>query len=148
MARRHFTTPSTPGIYDARRHSLEGFWKAQSSHTHVLTVVDTFYENVEVAVGRNQTLQFTPLDREPMLVACLISHWTDPSGNLPDLDSFTAITDEPEPEVAATGHDRTIINIKPEHIDTWLRPEPGNLTALYAVFDDKRHPFYEHCVAA
>lgn len=137
-----------PGTYNARRDNLEGFWKEQFGHTHALMVVDTFYENVESPDGRNQVLQFTPRDREPMLVACLWSHWTDPSGKLPDLDSFAAITDEPEPEVAAAGHDRTIINIKPKHIDAWLRPEPGNPAALYAIFDDKRHPFYEHRVAA
>lgn len=46
------------------------------------------------------------------------------------------------------GHDRTIINIKPEHIDAWLNPDPANLQALQAIFDDKRHPFYEHRLAA
>ena len=66
----------------------------------------------------------------------------------PDLYSFAAITDDPEPEVAAAGHDRTIINIKPEHVDAWLNPEPGNLAALYEIFDDKRHPYYEHRLAA
>jgi putative SOS response-associated peptidase YedK len=137
-----------PGTYNARRDNLEGFWKEQFGHTHALLVVDTFYENVEGADGKNQVIQFTPRDREPMMVACLWSHWTDPTGKLPDLDSFAAITDDPEPEVAAAGHDRTIINIKPEHVDAWLRPNPANLAALYAIFDDKRHPYYEHLVAA
>ena len=58
--------------------------------------------------------------------------------------SYAAITDEPEPEVAAAGHDRTIINIKPEHMDAWLNPDPTNLQALYGIFDDKQHPYYEH----
>ncbi|MDX5515832.1 hypothetical protein [Stenotrophomonas sp. RG-453] len=53
-----------------------------------------------------------------------------------------------EPEVPAAGHDRTIINIKPEHVDAWLNPNPADLDALYAIFDDKRHPFYEHRLAA
>lgn len=137
-----------PGTYNARRDNLEGFWKEQFGRTHALLVVDTFYENVEGADGKNQVIQFTPRDREPMLVACLWSHWTDPAGKLPDLDSFAAITDDPEPEVAAAGHDRTIINIKPEHVDAWLHPDTANLAALYAIFDDKRHPYYEHQVAA
>ena len=64
------------------------------------------------------------------------------------LMSFAAITDDPEPEVAAAGHDRTIINIKPEHVGAWLHPDPANLAALYAIFDDKRHPYYEHRIAA
>ena len=58
--------------------------------------------------------------------------------------SFAAITNYRELEVAAAGHDRTMINIKPEHVDAWLNPDPKNLAALYAIFDDKRHPYYEH----
>lgn len=137
-----------PGTYNARRDSLEKFWTPAFGHTHGLLVVDTFYENVEGADGKNQVVQFTPRTGEPMLVACLWSHWKDPAGKEPDLLSFAAITDDPEPEVAAAGHDRTIINIKPEHVDAWLNPDPADLAALYRIFDDKRHPFYEHQLAA
>lgn len=55
---------------------------------------------------------------------------------------------EPEREVAAAGHDRTIINIKPEHVDAWLNPDPADLAAMYRIFDEKRHAFYEHQFAA
>lgn len=137
-----------PGTYNARRDSLEKFWTPAFGHTRGLMVVETFYENVEGPDGKNQVVQFTPRTGEPMLVACLWSHWTDPAGKEPDLLSFAAITDEPEPEVAAAGHDRTIINIKPEHVDAWLNPDPADLAALYRIFDDKRHPFYEHQLAA
>lgn len=133
-----------PGTYNARRDNLEGFWGGQFGHTHGIMVISTFYENVEGEDGKNQVLQFTPRDGSDMLVACLWSHWKDPAGKEPDLLSFAAITDEPEPEVAAAGHDRTIINIKPEHLDDWLNPDPNNLGALYAIFDDKQHPYYEH----
>ena len=68
----------------------------------------------------------------------------DPAGKEPDLLSFAAITDDPEPEVAAAGHDRTIINIKPEHVDAWLNPERTNLAAQYAILDDRARPYYEH----
>lgn len=137
-----------PGTYNARRDSLEKFWAPAFGHTHGLMVVDTFYENVEGPDGKNQVVQFTPRTGEPMLVACLWSHWKDPAGKEPDLLSFAAITDDPEPEVAAAGHDRTIINIKPEHVDAWLNPYPTELATLYRIFDDKRHPFYEHRLAA
>ena len=83
-----------------------------------------------------------------MYIACLWSLWIDPAGQEPDLFSFAAITDDPEPEVAVAGHDRTIINIRPEHVDAWLNPDPGNLGALYAIFDDKARPYYEHRLAA
>lgn len=137
-----------PGTYNARRDNLEGFWKQQFGATHALMVVETFYENVEGPDGRNRILQFQPRDGGLMYVACLWSRWTDPKGQDPDLLSFAAITDDPEPEVAAAGHDRTIINIKPEHIDAWLNPDPDNLAALYAIFDDKQHPYYEYREAA
>lgn len=136
-----------PGTYNARRDNLEGFWKGEFGHTHGLVVASRFYEHVEVN-GENRVLEFVPRTGEEMLIACLWSHWKDPKGVDPDLLSFAAVTDEPEPEVAAAGHDRTIINIKPEHVQAWLNPDPADLQALYAIFDDKRHPFYEHRMAA
>lgn len=143
-----FNDVKFPGTYNARRDSLESYWKGLFGVHHGLIVAHRFYENVEGPDGKNQVLEFVPRTGEPMLIACLWSEWKDPSGKEPDLLSFAAITDDPEPEVAEAGHDRTIINIKPEHIDAWLNPEPKNLAALYAIFDDKRHPFYEHRLAA
>ncbi len=136
-----------PGTYNARRDSLEKFWAPAFGRTHGLIIADRFYEHVEMD-GENRILEFVPRTGEQMLIACLWSHWTDPKGQEPDLLSFAAVTDDPEPEVAAAGHDRTIINIKPEHVDAWLNPDPANLRALYAIFDDKRHPYYEHRIAA
>ena len=136
------------GTYNARRDKLEGYWRRQFGHTHALMVLDTFWENVDRPGGGSQRIQFRPRNGEPMLVACLWAHWTDPEGVAPAMDCFAAITDEPEPEVAAAGHDRTIINIKPEHVEAWLNPDPSNLAALYAIFDDKQHPYYEHRKAA
>jgi putative SOS response-associated peptidase YedK len=132
-----------PGTYNARRDNLEGFWKGLFGVRHGLMVADVFYENVTGPDGKNQVLAFTPKTGEPMLIACLWSSW---SGDGEELLSFAAITDEPEPEVAAAGHDRTIINIKPEHVDAWLAG--GDPQAMYRIFDDKRHPFYEHRLAA
>ena len=63
-------------------------------------------------------------------------------------DSVAAITDDPPAEVAAAGHDRCIIPIKPENIDAWLNPDPKNLAALYAILDDRERPYYEHRLAA
>ena len=136
-----------PGTYNARRDNLEGFWGPQFGSTHGLIIADTFFENVEGPDGKNLVLQFTPRDREPLFIACLWSHWKDPKGAAPDLLSFAAITDDPEPEVAAAGHDRTVINIKPEHVEAWLNPG-GDLAKMHAIFDDKQHPFYEHRIAA
>lgn len=133
-----------PGTYNARRDNLEGFWKGLFGVRHAIMVAEVFYENVTGPDGKNQVLAFTPKTGDPMLIACLWSPW---SADGDELLSFAAITDEPEPEVAAAGHDRTIINIKPEHLDAWLNPN-GDLAALQRIFDDKRHPFYEHRIAA
>lgn len=136
-----------PGTYNARRDNLEGFWGGLFGHSHGVMIAHRFYEHVEVD-GENKILEFVPRTGEPMLVACLWSHWTDPKGVEPDLLSFAAVTDDPEPEVAAAGHDRTIINLKPEHVDAWLNPDPADLGALHALLDDKRHPYYEYREAA
>lgn len=132
-----------PGTYNARRDSLEGFWKGLFGARHAIMVADVFYENVAGPGGKNQVLAFTPKTCEAMLIACLWSPWC---GDGEQLLSFAAITDDPEPEVAAAGHDRTIINIKPEHVGAWLAG--GDLQAMYQIFDDKQHPFYEHRLAA
>ncbi|MBJ6983972.1 SOS response-associated peptidase family protein [Luteimonas sp. MC1750] len=131
------------GKYNARRDNLTKFWRRQFGSTHALMLAETFYENVDNGRGGSKEIQFRPRTGETMYIACLYSHWTDPKGEEPDLWSFAAITDEPEAEVAAAGHDRTIINIKPEHAMAWLTPEGRTDEELFAIFDDKRHPYYE-----
>jgi putative SOS response-associated peptidase YedK len=146
-----------PGTYNARRDSLEGFWKALFGYSHGLMVANAFYENVsrhrlegrELAAGEkdeNVVLEFKPDPTQDMLVACLWSRWQ--GRGEPDLLSFAAITDEPPPEVAAAGHDRCIIPIKPEYIDAWLSPDPTNLAAQYAILDDRQRPYFAHRMAA
>ncbi len=146
-----------PGTYNARRDNLEGFWRDLFGHSHAIMVVDAFYENVsrhamehrELAPGEkeeNVVLEFQPRPAQEMLVACLWSRWTGPGGE--ELLSFAAITDEPPTEVAAAGHDRCIIPIKPENVDAWLRPDRTNLAALQAILDDRERPLYEHRLAA
>ncbi|MCE4556264.1 SOS response-associated peptidase family protein [Roseateles cellulosilyticus] len=146
-----------PGTYNARRDNLEKFWRGHFGVTHGIMIVNAFYENVkrhdmehrELAPDEkpeNVVLEFKPSPPQDMLVACLWSHWTQHGE--PELLSFAAITDEPPPEVAAAGHDRCIIPIKPEHVDAWLNPDPSNLKALYDILDDRAPAFYEHRLAA
>lgn len=131
-----------------RHDNLKRFWRHQYGHTHGLMLAEQFYEQVEREGGRSEEIKFNPRTGETMYIACLWSHWTDPEGKEPDLYSFAAITDTPEPEVAEAGHDRTIINIRPENVDAWLNPDPKNLAAMDAILDDKRHPYYEWRKAA
>jgi putative SOS response-associated peptidase YedK len=146
-----------PGTYNARRDNLEGFWRNLFGYSHALMLVSSFYENVskakmegrELADGQkdeNVILEFKPNPPHDMLVACLWSRWSAPGE--PDLLSFAAITDEPPPEIAAAGHDRCIIPIKPGNIDAWLNPDASDLAALHAILDDRDRPYYEHRLAA
>ncbi len=147
-----------PGTYNARRDNLEKSWGRLFGYRHGIMIVTRFYENVarhkmehrELGAGEkehNVVLEFDPQPPQEMLVACLwnlsrnAAHGTD-------LFSFAAITDEPPAEVAAAGHDRCIIPIKPEHVDAWLNPDPQDLHALYAILDDRARPYYEHRLAA
>lgn len=78
--------------------------------------------------------------------ACLWSRWS--AQGQPDLLSFAAITDDPPEEVAAAGHDRCIVPIKPEHVDAWLNPIASDLHAQHAILDDRDQPYYDHRLAA
>ena len=146
-----------PGTFNARRDSLGKFWRRVFGVTHGVALWSGFFENVprhraegrELRAGErseNVRLEFRPDNGEQMLVACLWSRWTAPGQ--PDLLSFAAVTDEPPPEVAAAGHDRCIIPIKPQHVEAWLNPDPKNLEAMQAILDDRERPYYEHRLAA
>jgi putative SOS response-associated peptidase YedK len=146
-----------PGLYNARRDNLEKFWGEQFGHHHALMVVESFFENVQLHAmehreleageeGRNVVLQFTPEPAEPLLVACLWSHWTDPKE--PDVRGFAAITDEPPADVAAAGHDRCIVNLKPEHVEAWLAPQGRSTEELQAILSDRAIPTIQHAKAA
>ena len=142
-----------PGLYNARRDNLEKFWGEQFGSHHAILVVESFYENVkrhtmehrELLAGeaeQNVVLQFKPEPAQTMYIACLWSRWTDPKE--PGLRGFAAITDEPPADVAAAGHDRCIINLKPEHVDAWLTPQNHSTAALQALLSDRAIPTFQH----
>jgi putative SOS response-associated peptidase YedK len=146
-----------PGLYNARRDSLERFWSDQFGHHHAVMVVESFYENVKLHASerrelhegeeeQNVVLQFTPTPPQTMLIACLWSHWTDPSE--PDLRGFAAITDEPPADVAAAGHDRCIINLRPEHVEAWLTPESRSRQEIQNILSDRAVSTYLHAAIA
>lgn len=145
-----------PGLYNARRDNLEKFWRGQFGVTHAVLVVEWFYENVALnardhrSLGEgeqacNVVLQFTPEPPQQMLVACLWSHWTDSVA--PDVRSFAAITDDPPPAIAAAGHDRCIINLRPENVAAWLTPAGRSTAELQAILSDPAVSVYQHSAA-
>jgi putative SOS response-associated peptidase YedK len=142
-----------PGLYNARRDNLEKFWAEQFGTHHAILVVESFFENVkrhtmehrDLAAGEreeNVVLQFKPEPRQTMYIACLWSHWTDPKE--PDLRGFAAITDEPPADVAAAGHDRCVIILKPEHVDAWLTPQGRSAGELQSILSDRAAAVFQH----
>jgi len=142
-----------PGLYNARRDNLEKFWGEQFGSHHAIMVVESFFENVklhaiqhrELGAGeheQNVVLQFKPEPQQVMYIACLWSHWTDPKE--PDLRGFAAITDEPPKDVAAAGHDRCIINLKPEHVEAWLTPQGRGNKELQDILSDRDVRVFAH----
>ena len=146
-----------PGTYNARRDSLDDYWSRIYGRHHAVIVISGFYENVplhlyehrELALDekqKNLVLEYDPRPAADMLVACVWDRWTK-SGE-PDLYSFAAITDEPTPEVAATGHQRTIITIQEQYLSEWLSPAAINKDRLEQILTDKEVPYYIHQIAA
>jgi putative SOS response-associated peptidase YedK len=142
-----------PGLYNARRDNLDKFWGEQFGTHHAIMVVESFYENVrrhtmehrELVPGEreeNVVLQFKPEPAQTMYIACLWSRWTDPKE--PEVRGFAAVTDEPPPDIAAAGHDRCIINLKPEHIEAWLTPQNRSADELQSMLSDRAIPVFQH----
>jgi putative SOS response-associated peptidase YedK len=140
------TDRQLPGLYNARRDSLGKYWKELFGASHAVMLVESFFENVQ-RDGKNQVLHFVPRPADTMFIACLVASWQDPKGGNPLL-SFAAITDEPPPEVAAAGHDRMIINLKPENVAAWLTPHGRSLDEMQRILGDRQAPYYEHEVMA
>jgi putative SOS response-associated peptidase YedK len=146
------------GCYNARRDNLGGhMWGDVFGYSHGLIIASKFFEHVprhkyegrSLRPGEREedmVIEFAPQGMLEMLVACIWSRWKAPGQ--PDLLSFAAVTDEPPVEVAAAGHDRCIIPIRPENVDAWLHPDPNDLARQYAILYDRERPYYEHRLAA
>lgn len=139
-----------PGTYNARRDSLEGYWRGAFGVRHGVVVVQAFYEHVQrhaitggtldgAGKGQDIVLEFRPDPPRDLLLACLWAEWEGPEGRLL---SFATITDAPSADVLAAGHDRGVVPIRAEHLDAWLNPDPAQLAAQYALLDDREEIRY------
>lgn len=141
-----------PGVYNARRSSLGKFWRQQFAFSRGAIYLASFFENVSLndaeqrqlrpgELPQSAIIEFTPADGSWLPMACLWSHWRAPGSH--DLLSFAIITDEPNPEVRAHGHDRTPISIAEEDVVPWLTNVDGANGARYDQFlEVKQRPYY------
>jgi len=145
-----------PGTYNARRDKLSTVWRKIFGYNHGIVVAKQFYESValhrlqsrELVPGERELsveIRFEPEPKQELYLACLWRYVE------PDQDedgagfySFAIITRDPPPEVAAAGHDRCVIAIRPENVDAWLQPDAHNLAPMYAILDDPVDAFYKH----
>lgn len=145
-----------PGTYNARMDSLATVWRKLWGYNHGVMVARRFFESVslyrlqhrELAPGERDVpveIEFRPEPEQDMLLACLW-RYVEPEGDEPGFYSVAAITRLPPPEVAAAGHDRCVIPIKPEYLDAWLDPQPGRLADMMAILEDPIDAYYEHQV--
>lgn len=142
------------GTYNARMNKLSTVWKKLWGFNHGVMVARRFYESVhlndlqsrELAPGERPIsveLEFRPEPEQDMLLACLW-RYVEPEGDDPGFYSVAAITRDPPPEVAAVGHDRCVIPIKPEHLDAWLDPRAGRLAEMTAILEDTLDVYFKH----
>lgn len=144
------------GCYNARFDNLTrvAWWKEALGKRHGIILVKKFYENVDPAIyakknklpaedkkKKNIILCFEPDDTEYMFIPTLWDIWKK-KGH-PDLYSGALITDEPAPEIAATGHDRTPIFLKESAIDRWLAAK-GTLAEIKESLSEREFPHYSH----
>jgi len=143
-----------PGSYCARKDNLRTVWRKLFGHNHALIVASRFYEAVdahdlqrrELVPGekaQSVEISFEPDPPQEMLLACLW-RYVESSPAEPGFYTFALITRDPPHEVAAAGHDRCVIPIRPENVDAWLHPDPGHLGDQLAILDEPIDVFFQH----
>lgn len=143
-----------PGTYNARRDKLSTVWKKLFGYNHGVIVARRFYESVslhrmqqrELVPGERDIpveIRFEPDPKQDMFLACLW-RFVEPTAMEEGFYSFAIITHDPPPEIAIAGHDRCVVALKAENIDAWLDPDPGYLSAMYAILDDPIDAYYQY----
>ncbi|WP_226649035.1 SOS response-associated peptidase family protein [Microbulbifer variabilis] len=107
-------------LYNARLDRLldAKTWRPLIGRQHGILPFSSFFEWVE-RKGRKAQVQFTPVRKDLMWAPILWDYWESVGGEV-GYYSCTLITDEPAPEVEATGHDRSPIFLGAEYVQVWL----------------------------
>lgn len=146
------------GCYNARFDNISrvAWWKDSFGKRHGIIVVRRFCENVDPTVyakknklskeekeKSNLVLCFEPEDGQEMIIPLIWDVWK--KKGQPNLVSAALITDEPAPEIAAAGHDRTPIFLKESVVDEWLNAK-GDPKDIKEILMERERPFYSHRV--
>lgn len=91
-----------------------------------LVLADGFYEWAKTNGGKTP-MYIRLASQKPFAFAGLWDIWHAPDGS--ELYSCAIITTQPN-QLMEKIHNRMPVILHPENIDTWLSPEPGNLTLL------------------
>lgn len=139
--------PNSYNVFNSRRDSLQSArnWKPLFGKQHALFPFENFYEWVE-RDGKSVEIKFNPDGHHGMHAASLYEIYKHPE--LGNIRSFSMVTDEPPPEVAAAGHDRCPVFLAFDKIDQWLKPAGQTLQQLDELLDHKERAFYSHALAA
>ena len=135
------------GTYNIRRDRLNEvrWWKGLYGRQHAVLVMRRFFEHVAGPDGGSRILEFREEQEQDLLVPCLFDH--NDSGQR-RLASFGLITDDPNPEVLAAGHDRTPLVIQPESMDRWLNTRSSRSPRDFdAILAEKRPTRFIHRLA-
>ncbi len=145
------------GCYNARFDNLTkiSFWKDSLEKRRGIVVVNKFYENVPIEKYPNRkklsadfkdkeniVVCFEPKGIDEMYIPVLWDCWKK-KGQAP-LYTAALITDDPAPEVRATGHDRTPIFLKASVIDNWLNAKGTAGEIKDSALSEREKPYYEH----
>lgn len=144
------------GCYNARFDNLTrvGFWKDSLENRRGVMLITKFYENVPTKrylenfkldkaskEKENIVICFEPDNVEYMYVPIIWDRW-EKKGS-PPLYSCAIVTDDPLPEIARAGHDRTPIFLKPSAVDAWLSAT-GSAKEIKEMLNDRELPHYSH----
>lgn len=130
-------------------------WEPLISSGHAVLVAEQFFENVwrhdfeqrPLNPGEkpvSMQLSFTPEPHRTMLFPCLMS---EVKLGQKSMLGVAVITDDPNPEVAAKGHDRTPIALEPQAALQFLQSVDWPLPKLQQLLNAKER-FYFHAKAA
>tara|TARA_B110001454_G_C12723340_1_gene436785 strand:+ start:4122 stop:5033 length:912 start_codon:yes stop_codon:yes gene_type:complete len=133
-------------LFNARRDRLldSRTWKPLFGKQHAIFPFHRFYESVAGANGQAKIIYFEPKEKEIMWSAAIYEEAKIEPGFL---RSFAAVTDEPPPEVAETGHDRCPVFLSEDKFELWLNPTGIPREELVKLLDSKVPTYFEHKAA-